>query len=93
MRGKTILMINFLLSFALSFMFLPFFEGYLVGFMFSIWILILAFLTLIILFLSLVYSIQIIFVHKVFKTAALFHKGLMLWPFLQVLIWGIFLLQ
>jgi hypothetical protein len=92
MRSKTILGINFILSFVIFLMFLPVFEGYLVGVMFSGWILLLAFVVLIFLFLSLAYSLQIIFIYKVFRTAGFFHRILLIWPFIQLLIWGFFLI-
>ncbi len=91
MRGKTILLINFFLSLVVFTMFLPVWDGYLAGLIFSGWILVFAIIVLVFLFWSLVYAFRTTFVYKAFRTAGILDKFLLAWPFFQLCIW-IFLL-
>lgn len=91
MRGKTILLINFILSLVVFIMFLPFWDGYLAGFIVSGWIVVFALVVLIFLFLSLIYAFRTIFTYKVFRTAGNADRLLLLWPFFLLITWIFFL--
>ena len=93
MRGRSVLLINVILSVLVSIMFLAFLDGRLIGFKFSWLIILFAFIVLFFLFMSLVYAIRVIFVYRVFTTAGNIEKALLIWPFLQLLFWGFLLLQ
>lgn len=87
MRGKTILLINFILSLIVFTMFLPVWDGYLAGLIFSGWILVFAIVVLIFLFWSVVYAFRTTFVYKAFRTAGTVDKVLLVWPFFQLVVW------
>lgn len=87
MRGRTILLINFLLSLVVFMMFFPMWDGYLASLIFSGWIIVFALVVLIFLFLSVVYAFRTIFVFKAFRTAGIPDKVLLAWPFFQLVVW------